>query len=281
MPTGLTRREIRRMVLARIGDLTITTATAPSGSAQWVDTVALTGEAGQWAGRELLVTGGTPENIGQVRAITGSNRQATIQFSQALPADVAVGDEAEIINTRGGGFRFQQVHAAIDSCLVEANVQVPVVADVTDPFDRTTRTVTIPDTFNEIFGVQYQSVTGSGTEGWLNVKRAKTLGDDGWAVDHATRTVTVGGGTGSGLDGATVRLHGLGRVPLPVHDDDVVAVDPSWITYAASAFLLLNAIGGARSMTPEWERKGSLFQQEADRLIDRTRPRRKPNSVKV
>ncbi len=37
----------------------------------------------------------------------------------------------------------------------------------------------------------------------------------------------------------------------------------------------------ATPLTPDWERKGNYFQQIADTLIDRTRPRRKPNTVRV
>lgn len=278
---GLTRRAIRRMVLDKIGDLIITTATADSGSSTWIDDVTLTGEAGTWAGRELLVTSGTPANIGQVRHVSGSSRAYTVQFSRSLPFPVFAGDEAEIINTRGGGFRFQQVHRAIDACLATAKVKRPLMYEVEAVFDRTTRTIPIPPEFDEIHAVQFRAGDADAATGWGNVKRGKVLGDDGWAVDHATRTVVIGGGTGTVLDGAAVRLYGLGPVQPLADDDDSVEVNPEWIANAVAAHLLLHAVGGPRALTPEWERKGSLFQQMADRLVDTTRPRRKPNSVRV
>ena len=279
--TGLTRRELRRMVLAKVGDLVLTTATANSGSSTWMDQDTLVGgDAGRWAGREMLITSGTPANVGQVRHIAASNNQGTLQFSRALPFPVFTGDEAEIVNTRGGGFTFQEVHNAINHCLRVANVSVPITAEL-GAFSISDRAIPIPGEFMEIDTVQYLDPTDRTNAGWQTLHAGRAAGQDGWAVDQASRTIVISGRAGHLVDGQTLRIYGRGKVPPLVTDDDTVDVHPEWLVNAAAAFLLLQAIGGPRALTPEWERKGSLFQQIADSLIDRTRPRRRPNTVRV
>src|SRR5690606_5782248 len=223
---------------------------------------------------------GTPGNVGHIRYIAGSNKQGTLQLSRALPFPVFAGDEAEIINTRGGGFTFQEVHQAINICLINANVQTPIVAELGD-FDIGTRTFPIPPEFNEIDTIQSLDPRDTRDTGWQTLHSARAMGGDGWTVDHASRELVISGRSGHRIDGHTIRIYGRGKVPPLVNDDDTVDVNVEWLTNAAAAFLLMQAIGGPRALTPEWERKGNFFQQVADSLIDRTRPRRKPNTVRV
>lgn len=278
---GTTRRDLRRMVLAKVGDLVLTTATANTGSSIWTDMDTLVGgDAGRWAGREMLITSGTPANVGQVRYINASNKQGTLQFARALPFPVFAGDEAEIVNTRGGGFTFQEVHAALNHCLRVANIQTPITAEL-GAFDVAGRTFEIPSEFNEIHTVQYHDPLDTRDTGWQTLHSSRSAGHDGWYVEPATRSLVISGRSGHMLDGHTVRIYGLGLAPPLIDDEDTAAVHPEWLVNAAAAFLLMQAIGGPRALTPEWERKGNYFQQIADSLIDRTRPRRRPNSVRV
>ncbi len=276
---GYTRRELRRMVMSKVGDLTLSTATANSGSSTWVDRLNVVGDAGRYAGREILITAGTPGNIGQVRYVSGSSKQGTLQFSDALPFPVFAGDEAEIINTRGGGFTFQEVHRALDHCLAVARIQTPIMAEA-GSFAVTERDIPIPSEFSEIDTVQYKDPDDDET-GWRTLHSSRSRGTDGWHVDHANRTLVISGRSGHWIDGMDIRIYGWGLAPPLVNDDDMIDVHPEWIVNAAAAFLLLQAIGTPRALTPDWERKGNYFQQIADSLIDRTRPRRRPNSVKV
>ena len=266
--------------MAKVGDLTLSTATANSGSSTWTDTLNIVGDAGRYAGREMLITAGTPGNIGQVRYVSQSNKQATLQFNTGLPFPVFKGDEAEIINTRGSGFRFQDVHNALNHCLAVAKVQVPIMADL-DAFDVTSREIPIPSEFNEVHTVQYRRDDDLHNTGWQTLHSARALGQDGWSIDRASRSIVISGRTGQWLDGQHVRLHGLGLAQPLTHDDDMIDVAVDWLVHAAAAFLLLQSINASSSLTPDWERKGNYFQQIADSLIDRTRPRRRPNSVKV
>ena len=279
--SGYTRRQLRRMVLAKVGDLVLTTATQDSGSSTWTDLDTLVGgDSGRYAGREMLMTAGTPANIGQIRYIAASSKQGTLQFSRALPFPVFAGDEAEIVNTRGGGFTFQEVHNALNHCLAVANVTVPLVAEA-GAFDVTGRTIVIPEMFQEIDTVQWLDPTDTRSTGWQTLHSGRSAGYDGWYVDTASRELIISGRSGHMVNGMTVRIYGRGRAQPLVNDDDMIDVHPEWLVNAAAAFLLLQAVGGPRALTPEWERKGNYFQQIADSLIDRTRPRRRPNTVRV
>lgn len=278
---GYTRRDLRRMVMAKVGDIVLTTATESSGSSTWVDLDTLVGgDAGRWAGREMLITSGTPANVGQVRYINASNKQGTLQFARELPFPVFAGDEAEIVNTRGGGFTFADVHNAINHCLLVANIQTPITAEL-GAFDVTTRAFEIPSEFNEIHTVQTLDPTSTRNAGWQTLHASRSMGHDGWRVEPATRSLIISGRSGYGLDGHSVRIYGLGLAPPLVDDEDKAHVDIDWLVHEAAAHLLMQAIGGPRALTPEWERKGNYFKQVADSRRDATRPRRAPNSVRV
>ena len=81
--------------------------------------------------------------------------------------------------------------------------------------------------------------------------------------------------------GQKIRLLGFGRPRPMTSDDDVSPVDAEWLIEDVTAKLLLRAIGGARSITPEWERKGFFRDQKADDIRDLVRVRRPPNSIRL
>lgn len=279
---GMTRRDLRRAIMQEIGDLTVTTATAASGSSQWTDVDNLSfGDSGRYAGRELFVTRGTVNNIGQLRAIAGSNGQGTINLMRSLPDSVQIGDEAEIVNTYGGGIRIQQVHDAINTSIIRARVEIPIAATIEGAFDTATRSVTIPPEFVTIHAVQAVYPDDEATHGWRDIRKAQGLGADGWSVERATGTLYIGGYTGTVLADATIRIFGFGHPPPMTSDDDISPVDAEWLIEDVTAKLLLRAIGGARSITPEWERKGFYRDQKANDIRDLVRVRRPPNSVRV
>ena len=283
MPTsGMSRRDLRRAILGELGDLTVTTATGNSGSAQWIDVDTLAfGDSGRYAGRELFVTGGTPENLGELRGISGSNGQGTLNLTRALPAPVVEGDEAEIVNTYGGGIRIKQVHDAINTSIMRAGVEVPIEATIGDPFSIETRTIPIPPEFVTVHTVQARYPHDATCQGWRDVRRSQPNGGDGWSVERATRSIVIGGYTGSAAAEATIRILGTGRPKPMTSDNDISPVNAEWLLEDVSAKLMLRAIGGARSISPEHERKGFFRDQKADEMRDLTRMRRSPNTVRL
>lgn len=281
-PGGMTRRELRRAVLEELGDLVITTATAATGSSQWedVDTLA-DGDSTRYAGRDLYVTGGTPNNLGQIRKVQGSSSDGRLQLTRSLPESVAIGDEAEIVNTLGMGITIPRVHRAIDIAIMEAQVDVQITATIGTAFDSATRSFDIPAAFTAVDGVYANYTSDLDTQSVRKIPHAKDRGANGWWVDVANRSVYIGGLHGTLLNGATITLHGWGR-PQPIaHDDDVCPVNAEWLLARVKASLLLRPIGGGRSVTPEWERQGYFYEQQAERLRDAVRPRRAPNYTKL
>src|SRR5690606_17936583 len=99
---------------------------------------------------------------------------------------------------------------------------------------------------------------------WRDVKMANHATSDGWWVDKADRTVVISDVTGYRLDGATMRIVGWG-LPAPLTaDDDICPVNAEWMIAEVASKLLLRAVGTARSISPEWERKGFYLAQQAD-----------------
>lgn len=281
-PSGMTRQELRRAILGTIGDLTVTVATAASGSSQWTDLDMLAfGDAGRYAGRELYVTGGTVTNIGQTRAIQGSNGAGTLQLTRALPSAPTAGDEAEILNTNGLGFRIPDVHRAMETAITNAGIEVKVTATIEDAFDVETRTVEIPAVFTTIDGVHFTDDTRPASTGVVNVPRAKDYGGNGWSVDVANRQLYIGGYDGYAMDGMTLVIRGWGRPAAMTVDSDICPVNPEWLIPAVASSLLLRAVGGGRTVNADYQRIGSFYAEQADALRDAVRPRRAPNHVRL
>lgn len=281
-PNGMSRRDLRRAILEELGDLVLTTATASTGSSQWEDVDRLSfGDSSRYAGRELYVTRSAGNNAGQLRAIEGSNGQGRLQLTRALPDSVVEGDEAEIVNTYGMGVTIDRVHRSINTALMEAQVDVRASATISDAFDVTTRSFDIPPQFTAVDGLHYTLPTDSATQGIREVQHAKTMGSLGWYVDRANRRVYIGGYPGLMMDGGTITLRGWGTPPPLETDDDIAPIHPEWIIAEVASALLLRSIGTARSISPEWERKGFFLAQKAERLRDTIRPRRSPNYTKL
>src|SRR5690606_20378540 len=95
--TGHTLKRIRRMVLARFGDLVTATATATGTEKLFIDADTLLREPSRSAGRQILFTSGP--NAGQMLYITGSSRAASASsHNRTLPSPTQQGDEADITN---------------------------------------------------------------------------------------------------------------------------------------------------------------------------------------
>ncbi len=278
---GITRKLLRRRVLAKFGDLTVLTATATGSTTTLKDTTRIVGEPSRFAGRQVLFTGGTAGNLGLIRYITASSRDTnTITFSQALPSATASGDEAEMTNAHGLGVTFDAVHDCINTAIAIAQsvALVPLLATAADPFDgETTRSIALPDTFVGVNRVQYQlAETGE----WKNLRHAAASGQDGWSVDRTTREITVAGSIADRINGLPVRVYGF-AVPSPLTtDDDLTQVDLDWLLNETCSLLALDVVS-PRAASSDWASRGLLWKQQADERYTRLTPNLGPSFVRL
>lgn len=276
---GATRRQIRRDVLRAVGDLRILTATADGSDVTFIDTVSLVGETGAYRGREVIFTGGTTANLGEIRYVTGSSsQQRGIGFGIALPAATATGDEAEMLNTRGTGFRIQDVHDAINQAIRGIANRALVPAGTDDLAYARGNAIIAPADFATIENVQWKRANDQCAE-WRSLPKATRPNGFGWSVDPATREVVIAGRPGWWIDGGTVKVWGLAPPPELFDDGDETKLDPEWLTNAAAALLLRARY--LRMPTPETERLVYMLSQKADALERRATSRRSPFSVSL
>lgn len=278
---GITRKALRRRVLAKFGDLTVLTATAAGTTTTMKDTTRIVGEPSRFAGRQVLFTGGTTANLGLIRAVTQSSRDTnTITFSQALPSATASGDEAEMTNAHGMGVTFDAVHDAINTAIAIAQsvALVPLLATAADVFDGDdTRSIALPDTFVAVNRVQYQI---DATNEWRNLRHAPASGQDGWSVDRTTREVTVAGPLATRINGLNVRVYGYGTPSPLTDDDDLTQIDLDWLLNETCALLALDVVS-ARAASSDWASRGLLWKQQADERATRLTPNLGPSFVRL
>jgi hypothetical protein len=278
---GITRRDIRRMVLERIGDLTICEATSAGNvnKLTFNDLDNLYEPSGTFAGKEVMFTAGTSANIGEVRRVVGNTRDTgTITLNRALPAQTQTGDQCELVNTYGTGITFQSIHRAIDTTLTMSGMEIPVMAEIATAFDRQDRAISIPAELTAIERVQYQTTNGYE---WVNLDKARGLGENGWAINHGERTLYVGHTVGYQLHGRSIRIIGYARASALESDSDVCPVDPEWVIHQTLSNLLMKSIGTSRVNIADWERKGLFSDQKSERLAFAAMPRHGANYTRV
>jgi len=274
----VTKRTLRRMILAEVGDLKLLTATADGSDVTFIDATNLFGENNAYIDRQAYFSEGTLDNLGELRHVVGSNRdQRAIGFGLQLPADTTTGDVVELVNTRGTGYQIADIHRALDDALITARdvALSPVSMELTTPFVRDEGVVTIPDGWALISGIQWQDECNR----WRSIRIAPRVGGDGWSVDRFNRLIEIGGGWGYRLDGRTVRLMGAITPDTLVHDDDTTPVNPEWLVAEAVA----RVVQGAYLRHPTQERRDLVFQaqQKANGLRPLIIHRLPPNSVKL
>jgi len=269
--------------LKSLGDLRILTATDDSMSdVVFIDKINLTGEVGAYNGREVVFTGGTEANLGEIRYVNASQATArNIQFSISLPALVAAGDECEMFNTRGTGFHIQDVHDAINQSIRSIGGTSYLETAATNDAAYTYGTpIQLPTEFVTVEDVQWQDPNDSA---WFRtIPKSPKPNGKGWWVDKASRTLNITGklaalnyNWGNG-DSRTVRVWGLAE-PAELHDDDdVTTINAAWLTANTIAILLRSRY--FRMPTPETERLMYDAIQDARNLTPRATVRRGPFS---
>lgn len=274
--TGVSRKELRRMILNRVGDLKVLTATANGSNVTFIDATNLVGEQNAFRDREVLFTGGTALNLGLTRHVAGSDKaQRAIGFGLALPAATQVGDEVELVNARGIGFTFADVHQALDNAMAIARTVVsdPVYAVIPTPFNALDGFVEVPEEWTKVSGIEWQD--GSGR--WRPIRIAPRLGGDGWSPDRANRWILVGGTMGRRIDAKIVRLRGYKPIDPLLTDADTTMVSTDWLV-AESISQLLSA-NALTYPTPERQRAAERAERSAQGLRYMLASRLAPGTV--
>ncbi len=273
-----TRKQIRRYIMRDLGDLRVLTATDAGTDVTFIDKVNLTGGIDAYVGRDVRFTGGTATNLGLERYVTGSSAtQRAIGFGFALNDDVAVGDECEMINSRGTGYRFQDIHDAINYAIESIGPQalIPAASDISTFAYGTP--ISIPNEYETIEHVSYQDFYD--TAKWHEITKAPHAGGSGWWVNKADHTVEISGNKGWVLDTYTIKLDGLTRPQSMYDDNDETGIDLKWLVIESQANLARGK--HMRMATPENERVMYMLQQQAARFSSRPVTSRSYFSVRL
>jgi len=270
------RKTLRRRVLLELGDLKVLTATANGTDQTFIDAINLIGEPNAYIDRQVLFTGGTSANLGVINQVNGSSKNSrSLSLAVTLPAATAIGDECELINTRGVGYTFQDVHQAINKAIAEAARECTILVTADDTFSQSAGSVAIPESWSVFSGIQWQDSIGR----WRGIVPAPRLAGPGWSVDRVNRAVLIGGDWASKLDGRPVRMTGA-TDPGPLNEDsDETPVNPDWLVAEAAAILLQSKY--LLHPTPQAERTFAMLRQKANQLRVFTISRRLANSVRL
>lgn len=272
-----TRKDLRRRVLRRFGDIVIATATANGTTTTFTDTETFYGDSSRYAGRHAYFSDGTAANLGKTRYVQGYNGTTqTLTFQHALPAAVAEGDEIELTNAYGIGVTHDITHEAINWAISISRTYAlePAVSDL-GTWDQAS-TLSLPESWVGVESVHYQHPI---TDEWHVVERARKHGKRGWAIDHANRTLVLGGDLNRYLDDTTIRVYGYTLPDVLEADDDTTTVDIEWLVNMATAHLMLDVVRSRQGA--EWGNQGLYYEDQANRLRARLAPVLGPSFTRI
>ncbi len=228
---GLTRKELRLQISADLGDYYPFTATHEGTESSVIDRVHFAREIHHFRGMEITFTGGTPQNVGLARFIQASASESqSVSFAPELPMPVQVGDSGELHNYRGKGWTFSEYNAAINAAIDRAgemHATVPLVIDVSVPFDKREPYIYIPEPMNHFGGLQY--IDSRGTRQMVPVRY--------WWIEHATASVVIDRRFAQTMHGRTLRLTGHARPATLTEDAHRTAVPAEWLVMEVKAIL--------------------------------------------
>lgn len=279
--SGTTRQTIRRTIADILQDLIVVEATADSDAGVIIDEENLVDSDRSYINSYVRATGGTVSNLGAVRKVlTSTQAQGMITLLSDLPADVTEGDEFELVNLRGIGFRFQEYHRSINDAiriLREGEFLVPMIETLAANFDEDTPTITVPTDMAYVHRVQYK-VTNLEPDEWFDIPRAriKDAYGSGWTPVGQTGVIAIQGSWWrNDADGNAVRVWGASR-PADLDDDDDVFPGPTEFIVNYACHRLAFKRGG-----PEWTPRAMLFYQQAQETRPRSTMPWSANMVKV
>lgn len=267
---GTTLRDLRRMVMARFGDIVRCKATSDGTTTEFIDADHLVGEPGRYAGREIMFVTGM--NAGQVRYIDGSSRETSaVILRRPLPYMTMEGDEADITNAYGIGITFQAVNDAINYAITTARerARVPVNYRIAE-WDGDSH-IPIP-----VEAVGINEVYAIDADGRQSPIAKATRRGTGWMVDKATRSIVISGRAACHARGQDLMVNGLALPNILIEDDDVTMMPVQWLVATATSHLCLDTLL-SRQAPGEWGSKGMLYKQEADSLVTTLTPNLSPN----
>lgn len=262
---GTTRRDLRRAIMAKFGDLVRCKATSDGSTTVFIDEDNLVGEPGRYAGREIMFVTGM--NAGQTRYVDGSSRETSaVILRRPLPYMTMNGDEADITNAYGIGITFQAVDNAINYAIGIARdrAMVPVSYRLTD----WNGTDSIPIPFEAVGIRGVYSIDTDGRQ--HHIRRGRSRGN-GWMVDRANRCLFIHGYEGRQVSGHDLVIEANALPNLLTDDDDVTMLPFQFLVSAATAHLCLDTLL-SRQAPGEWGSKGMLYKQEAESLITTLTP---------
>lgn len=232
---AVTRRDLRRKIASNLRDLLVLKATGGSDNTV-IDPVTLTDADNTFISSEILCTkSADPANLGQIARVTGYTRLSNqISFTPSFPAPVVAGDEFEIVNLRGRGFRVQEYNLQIET-IVAGLADLHMRHVTSDPFlfNYESPTIGVPPDWRGIYAVT--SLRDRGSD--YSLKPARFPGARGWSVDVPTRSLSIGGSDLHVCNGFNMIVHGLYAHPLPELDTDRIYIDDVYISLEAQANL--------------------------------------------
>jgi hypothetical protein len=230
---SMTRRDLRRKIAGDMRDLVVFTAHEGSSNNMVVNPVELADFDNTLVSSQLLCCSGA--NKGHVARVTGSSQiGSSVSFNPPTPEPVSPGDEFELVNLRGTGFRFEEYHRQIASLVTGLAAKHPRRL-TSDPitYNAEFPSLIVPEGWIAVYGASLLEVDGSE----FPFKRARSEGARGWHVDAATRTFTLGGTDLSRAHGQEIVLHGLIAHPEVADDDDLIHIDPEWLSLTIASRL--------------------------------------------
>ncbi len=222
---SMTRRQMRRKIAGDMRDLVVLTAHEGSSNNLIVNPVELADFDNTLVSSQILCTSGA--NAGHLARVTGSSQVGkSISFDPPTPEPVLPGDEFELVNLRGAGFRVEEYNRQIVALVSGLAAKYPRKI-TSDPvtYNAEYPAFVIPEGWIAVYGASLLYPDGSE----FPFKRARSEGARGWHVDPATRTFTLGGSDLGVAHGQQVVIHGFVPHPLPESDDDRIHIDAEWL----------------------------------------------------
>ena len=183
-----------------------------------------------------------------------------------LPEATALGDQAEIVNFRGTGYKFAEVDIALDAAVDDAADMAPepVTLDVADLYNKDLGGITIPDDWVAVSAVDWREADD---QPWQHLEHEGRRLSSGWGLDRSRRIITISGERSRYIHERAVRIYGM-RKPSPIpFDDDVTGINPEWLVARSVA----NLSSAAYRRNPTTERRDMLgYDIENERMV-RTR----------
>lgn len=231
---GATRKDLRRAVGDKTGEVLVLTATTAGTTSTFTDVVRLLDRednAVSLVNRLGLFSGGTVENLGHECRVTAfAKTTRTLTFAPESPAAVMAGDELEVWSNwaRFGGV--SALHRFINEAIASvADFTGEQVYDAAQAFVASAPELAIPVGWNEFSGVDREDRNGR----WHEIPPKQLR------VRKGLRTVELLHPACRLAHLHNVRLWGYAPAPALVNDTSETNVDREWLVETVSSAMRL------------------------------------------